>query len=406
MGGVSADGKILWLSGRYNSEVYAISTKDGKLLARIPVGSGPHGLCVYPQPGRYSLGPHGGVSMIAGRAAAASRPRFGASAVLAVLAAITLAGMAGCGGGASVTGAGTTSRSAQRSKARPPAPKLRVKASPARLPAPVSGETVVSEGKSLLVIGGLKEGDVSIASIVRLDPKSGSSGSAGALSQPLHDAAATKTAAGTLVFGGGSAATIDQVERLVPGATGEVIGRLPVPRSDLSAVSVGACAYVLAGYDGQGTVGPILKTRDGTSFKELAKMPVPVRYAAVVPRGQMIYSFGGEDSSGQDSDVIQRVDTATGRTSILGHLPGPLAHASAVALDGRIYLLGGRLSGATTDQILRFDPATGSSTVVGHLPAPLQNAAAAVIGGVGYLVGGLTPEEAPVASIVTMRLSR
>jgi len=60
MGGVSADGKVLWLSGRYNSEVYAIDTADGHLLARIPVGHGPHGLCVYPQPGRYSLG-HTGV---------------------------------------------------------------------------------------------------------------------------------------------------------------------------------------------------------------------------------------------------------------------------------------------------------------------------------------------------------
>ncbi len=56
MGGVSADGKVLWLSGRYNSEVYAIDTSNGRLLARIPVGHGPHGLCVYPQPGRYSLG--------------------------------------------------------------------------------------------------------------------------------------------------------------------------------------------------------------------------------------------------------------------------------------------------------------------------------------------------------------
>jgi len=56
MGGVSADGKVLWLSGRYNSEVYAISTRTGRLLARISVGSGPHGLCVWPQPGRYSLG--------------------------------------------------------------------------------------------------------------------------------------------------------------------------------------------------------------------------------------------------------------------------------------------------------------------------------------------------------------
>jgi YVTN family beta-propeller protein len=56
MGGVSADGRVLWLSGRYHAEVYAFDTTDGHLLARIPVGKGPHGLCVYPQPGRYSLG--------------------------------------------------------------------------------------------------------------------------------------------------------------------------------------------------------------------------------------------------------------------------------------------------------------------------------------------------------------
>ncbi len=60
MGGVSADGRVLWLSGRYNAQVYAIDTRTGRLLARIRVGAGPHGLCVYPQPGRYSLG-HTGV---------------------------------------------------------------------------------------------------------------------------------------------------------------------------------------------------------------------------------------------------------------------------------------------------------------------------------------------------------
>ena len=56
MGGVSADGKLLWLSGRYNREVYVFDTSDGSLRARIRVGDGPHGMCVYPQPGRYSLG--------------------------------------------------------------------------------------------------------------------------------------------------------------------------------------------------------------------------------------------------------------------------------------------------------------------------------------------------------------
>jgi YVTN family beta-propeller protein len=60
MGGVSADGNVLWLSGRYHGVVYAISTVDGHLIAKIPVGSQPHGLCIWPQPGRYSLG-HTGI---------------------------------------------------------------------------------------------------------------------------------------------------------------------------------------------------------------------------------------------------------------------------------------------------------------------------------------------------------
>jgi YVTN family beta-propeller protein len=56
MGNVSADGRVLWLSGRYSSEVYALSTTTGRLLARIPVGGSPHGVCVWPQPGPFSLG--------------------------------------------------------------------------------------------------------------------------------------------------------------------------------------------------------------------------------------------------------------------------------------------------------------------------------------------------------------
>jgi YVTN family beta-propeller protein len=56
MGGISPNGKVMWWSGRYNGVVYAMSTRTGRLLAKIPVGAGPHGLSVFPQPGRYSLG--------------------------------------------------------------------------------------------------------------------------------------------------------------------------------------------------------------------------------------------------------------------------------------------------------------------------------------------------------------
>jgi len=55
MGNVSADGKRLWLSGRYDNVVYVIDTTTGEVVT-IPVGKEPHGLAVWPQPGRYSLG--------------------------------------------------------------------------------------------------------------------------------------------------------------------------------------------------------------------------------------------------------------------------------------------------------------------------------------------------------------
>jgi YVTN family beta-propeller protein len=55
MGNVSADGKTLWLAGRFDHEVYAISTTNGSVV-KVPVQLEPHGLTVWPQPGRYSQG--------------------------------------------------------------------------------------------------------------------------------------------------------------------------------------------------------------------------------------------------------------------------------------------------------------------------------------------------------------
>ncbi|MDQ6714834.1 MAG: hypothetical protein M3Z83_01825 [Actinomycetota bacterium] len=56
MGGVTEDGKELWLSGRYSNAVYVFDTATGAVTHTIPVDGGPHGLLVWPQPGRFSLG--------------------------------------------------------------------------------------------------------------------------------------------------------------------------------------------------------------------------------------------------------------------------------------------------------------------------------------------------------------
>lgn len=55
MGNVTADGRQLWLSGRYDHVVYVFDTTTGEVKT-IKVGIEPHGLTVWPQPGRASFG--------------------------------------------------------------------------------------------------------------------------------------------------------------------------------------------------------------------------------------------------------------------------------------------------------------------------------------------------------------
>ncbi len=56
MGNVSADGRYLWLAARYDDVVYRFDTQSNGTVQQIKVGSEPHGLTVWPIPGRYSLG--------------------------------------------------------------------------------------------------------------------------------------------------------------------------------------------------------------------------------------------------------------------------------------------------------------------------------------------------------------
>jgi YVTN family beta-propeller protein len=55
MGNTSADGRWLWLAARYDDVIYRFDTTNGD-VKQIKVGAEPHGLTVWPQPGRYSLG--------------------------------------------------------------------------------------------------------------------------------------------------------------------------------------------------------------------------------------------------------------------------------------------------------------------------------------------------------------
>jgi hypothetical protein len=284
----------------------------------------------------------------------------------------------------------------------PPA-RLEASTSVVRLPEPLHGATAAPVGGGLLVIGGADRNDVSTDRVLRLDPSRRTMRSAGTLAQALHDAAAAVVGGRTLVFGGGAATTFDTVQELTPGGTASVVARLPAPASDLSAVSLAGAAYAVGGYDGRTPLGTVLRTGTAARPVRVGDLPTPVRYAALGAAGGRLFSFGGELGNGSDTDLIQEYDPTTRRASILGRLSQPVSHASALVLNGWVYILGGRRKDAASAQILRFDPATGHTSRAGRLPSPLFDAAAGISSDVGYLVGGIDARGTSVASVVAVR---
>jgi hypothetical protein len=279
------------------------------------------------------------------------------------------------------------------------------------LPAPISGESAVATPGGVLIIGGLDSAESSVSGIFRMDASSGRLTPAGALESPLHDAAAATRGERVLVFGGGAATSTDAVEALPapqgptsPGATATVVGHLPAPRSDLTAVTVGGSAYLLGGYDGRTPTPSVLRTSDGSSFSEVAALPVPARYVAATALAGRIYAFGGETGAGGATRAIREIDPRTGDARLVGQMPEAISHAAAVTLGDRVYVLGGEVGGAPTNRIWVFDPASGKVTAGGRLPLAVSNAAVAASGGTAYLIGGRGAGAAALRSVIALRI--
>jgi hypothetical protein len=268
---------------------------------------------------------------------------------------------------------------------------------PWQLAAPLSREVAVpgAAGGSVSLLGGLTTGSTTTASVVNLAVPAGTPTAAGALANPTHDAAGTILGGRVLVFGGGVLSSFSAVQAYPvttagASATGTVIGQLPQPRSDAEAVTIGRTAYVVGGYDGSAADPQVLSTTNGSAFHVVGNLAVPVRYPAVAALGRMIYAFGGQRVGGAAGavDDIQRIDTASGKVEVVGHLPQALLGASAVTLDGVIYVAGGSTGPSDSGVIYAFDPAHDRALVAGHLIAPLSNAAVTTVGGTAWLVGG------------------
>lgn len=270
------------------------------------------------------------------------------------------------------------------------------------LPHALAREVVVPIGSDLVVLGGVSAGGTT-SSVFVIDTATGAGRAGGSLASAVHDAAGAAIDGRAVVFGGGASTTTDVVQE-----PGRVVGHLPARRADVSAAAAGGVVYVVGGYDGTTLVSDVLATTDGTTFRVVARLPVPVRYPAVAATGGKLFVVGGATSGGEnagvDTNAVQVVDLTSGAASVLARMPQTRSHATAVTIDGRVFVLGGHVAGRWSDDVSELDPATGVLHTVARLPRPLSDAGGAVIGSRAYLVGGEVAPSSYVTGTVVVAL--
>ncbi len=262
---------------------------------------------------------------------------------------------------------------------------------------PLSRAVAFSDNRGIVVAGGLDPGQNTVSSVVRIDPTTGATTSAGSLAVPAHDAAGATIGGKQFVFGGGAQHVSDVVQALQPNGPSAVVGHLPQPRADLAAATIGSTAYLVGGYDGTNATRDVLATSDGVGFRTVAQLPFGVRYPAVAAIGNSVYVFGGE-LGGAESAAVQQIDVRTGTVRVVAQLPSTRTEAAAVAVGGRIYVVGGLAGGHASSDVIAFDPKTADFSFDGQLPTPKADSAIATVGGTSFLLGG---ESAAVSSDVT-----
>jgi len=259
-----------------------------------------------------------------------------------------------------------------------------------QLPAPVQDAAVAAiTPDSAMLIGGLDQGESSVADIVRV---SGSEAiRVGALPSVLHDASASVIGGEVYLFGGGVITSFSQITRISSTGETQPAGQLPTPASDLATTAIAGTVYIVGGYTGQSPLRTILAWRPGTPARVVGMLPKPLRYAAVAEQAGQLLIAGGTSGMAASQNVY-RFDPRTGQVTTITQLPHPLTHAAAAALNGTVFVLGGRdaSTNSQTRQILAISP-TGAVNTAGTLPQPLSDLSAVTLSQHILIAGGHDP---------------
>src|SRR5438270_878894 len=147
-------------------------------------------------------------------------------------------------------------------------------------------------------------------------------------------------------------------------------------------------------------------------------LPAPRAAGALVKLGRELHYLGGTIRNGStwtdygthwafdlDGGTAWRATTPDGQ-QVLAPMPNPRNHMGGVALNGKIYAIGGQHKGqqstAPQDEVDVYDPATNTWTQAAPMPRPIGHVTANVFvrNGRIVVVSGLTTNSVKIANVI------
>ena len=188
---------------------------------------------------------------------------------------------------------------------------------------------------------------------------------------------------------------------------------MPVPAHHIMVAALGARIFVFGGFVPSGQDDgwmPIDRAWEydplGDTWKPLAPMPTRRGAGAAVEMGGRIYVVGGstlpphhggpitEATVLPSVGTLEEYDPASGAWRTLQGMPTPRNHFTAAALDGKLYVIGGRIGdvnvtrSSNTDVVEAYDPAADVWTLRARMPTARSGTAGGAHAGKIYVVGG------------------
>jgi Kelch motif/Galactose oxidase, central domain len=169
----------------------------------------------------------------------------------------------------------------------------------------------------------------------------------------------------------------------------QALAAAPSQRTEVAAAAVGGRIWVLGGYAPDGATLATAEVYDSAAdrWSRGPDLPVAVNHAMAATLDGVLYVAGGNDGDGPSTQVA-RLEGERWRP--VAPLPQGRSAGGLVAVDGRLYLVGGVVDGGLAGDTQVYDPGADRWSAAPGLPTPREHLGAAASGGKVYVVGGRT----------------